>query len=148
MLASPKPLWDNCLAVIRDAVKPDQYKTWFEPIVFESYKPATKTLLLRVPSTFFYEYLEEVNRDGLSLEERLSVSYKAFTKAVAYMNTFYPDHRMDVDLLSFDADNPYYPEVLVKFPRKNFNQRKTTMKKPSKKQTNTKRKRGRPRKSE
>ena len=35
MLASPKPLWDNCLAVIRDAVKPDQYKTWFEPIVFE-----------------------------------------------------------------------------------------------------------------
>lgn len=30
MLASPKPLWDNCLAVIRDAVKPDQYKTWFE----------------------------------------------------------------------------------------------------------------------
>lgn len=99
-------------------------------------------------NAFFYEYLEEVNRDGLSLEERLSVSYKAFTKAVAYMNTFYPDHRMDVDLLSFDADNPYYPEVLVKFPRKNFNQRKTTMKKPSKKQTNTKRKRGRPRKSE
>lgn len=49
MLASPKPLWDNCLAVIRDAVKPDQYKTWFEPIVFESYKPATKTLLLRCP---------------------------------------------------------------------------------------------------
>ena len=99
-------------------------------------------------NAFFYVYLEEVNRDGLSLEERLSVSYKAFTKAVAYMNTFYPDHRMDVDLLSFDADNPYYPEVLVKFPRKNFNQRKTTMKKPSKKQTNTKRKRGRPRNSE
>ena len=66
MLASPKPLWDNCLAVIRDAVKPDQYKTWFEPIVFESYKPATKTLLLRVPSTFFYEYLEANYVDLLS----------------------------------------------------------------------------------
>ena len=25
-------------------------------------------------NAFFYEYLEEVNRDGLSLEERLSVS--------------------------------------------------------------------------
>lgn len=99
-------------------------------------------------NAFFYEYLEEVNRDGLSLEEKLNISYQAFTKAVAYMNTFYPDHRMDVDLLSFDTDNPYYPEVLVKFPRKNFNQRKTTMKKPSKKQTNSKRKRGRPRKSE
>ena len=99
-------------------------------------------------NAFFYEYLEEVNRDGLSLEERLNISYKAFTKAVAYMNTFYPDHRMDVDLLSFDIDNPYYPEILVKFPRKNFNQRKTTMKKTSKKTFSTKRKRGRPRKSE
>ena len=58
MLESPKPLWENCLAVIRDTVKPEQYKTWFEPIVFESYKPATKTLLLQVPSGYFYEYLE------------------------------------------------------------------------------------------
>ena len=99
-------------------------------------------------NAFFYEYLEEVNRDGLSLEERLNISYKAFTKAIAYMNTFYPDHRMDVDLLSFDTDNPYYLEVLVKFPRKNFAPRRTTMKNPTKKQTNSKRKRGRPRKSE
>lgn len=99
-------------------------------------------------NAFYYEYLDEVNRDGLSLEERLNISYKAFAKAIAYMNTFYPDHRMDVDLLSFDIDNPYYPEILVKFPRKNFNQRKTTIKNPSKKQTNSKRKRGRPRKSE
>ena len=99
-------------------------------------------------NAFFYEYLEEVNRDGLSLEERLNISYKSFTKAIAYMNTFYPDHRMDVDLLSFDIDNPYYPEILVKFPRKNFNQRKTTMRNPSKKTSSTKRKRGRPRKSE
>ncbi len=66
MLATPKPLWDNCLAVIRDTVKPDQYKTWFEPIVFESYKPATKTLLVRVPSTYFYEYLEANYVDLLS----------------------------------------------------------------------------------
>ena len=99
-------------------------------------------------NAFFYEYLEEVNRDGLSLEERLNISYKAFTKAIAYMNTFYPDHRMDVDLLSFDTDNPYYPEVLVKFPRKNFAPRRTTMKHSTKKQTNSKRKRGRPRQSE
>ena len=98
-------------------------------------------------NAFFYEYLEEVNRDGLSLEERLNISYKAFTKAVAYMNTFYPDHRMDVDLLGFDTDNPYYPEVLVKFPRKNLAPRKTTMRKSAKKPTSSKKKRGRPRKT-
>ena len=58
MLASPKALWDNCLTLIRQHVSEQHFNTWFKPIVFESYKPATKTLLVRVPSTFFYEYLE------------------------------------------------------------------------------------------
>ena len=66
MLASPKALWDNCLALIRENVSEQHYNTWFEPIVFESYKPATKTLLVRVPSTFFYEYLEANFVDLLS----------------------------------------------------------------------------------
>ena len=58
MLASPKALWDNCLTLIRQHVSEQHFNTWFKPIVFESYKPATKTLLVRVPSTFFYESLE------------------------------------------------------------------------------------------
>ena len=66
MLASPKALWDNCLALIRQHVSEQHYNTWFKPIVFESYKPATKTLLVRVPSTFFYEYLEANFVDLLS----------------------------------------------------------------------------------
>ena len=37
----------------------DRYNTWFKPIVFESYKPSTKTLLVQVPSPFVYEYLEQ-----------------------------------------------------------------------------------------
>ena len=66
MLASPKALWDNCLALIRENVSEQHYNTWFKPIVFESYKPATKTLLVRVTSTFFYEYLEANFVDLLS----------------------------------------------------------------------------------
>lgn len=66
MLASPKALWDNCLVLIRENVSEQHYNTWFKPIVFESYKPATKTLLVRVPSTFFYEYLEANFVDLLS----------------------------------------------------------------------------------
>ena len=66
MLASPKALWDNCLALIRENVSEQHYNTCFKPIVFESYKPATKTLLVRVPSTFFYEYLEANFVDLLS----------------------------------------------------------------------------------
>lgn len=66
MLASPKALWDNCLVLIRQNVSEQHFNTWFKPIVFESYKPATKTLLVRVPSTFFYEYLEANFVDLLS----------------------------------------------------------------------------------
>lgn len=66
MLASPKALWDNSLLFIKDSVTEQQYNTWFKPIVFESYKPSTKTLLVQVPSPFVYEYLEQNFVDLLS----------------------------------------------------------------------------------
>ena len=66
MLASPKALWDNSLLLIEDSVTEQQYNTWFKPIVFESYKPSTKTLLVQVPSPFVYEYLEQNFVDLLS----------------------------------------------------------------------------------
>lgn len=59
MPASPKALWDECLALIRENVSEQQYNTWFKPIVFESYKPQAKSLLVQVPSPFVYEYLEQ-----------------------------------------------------------------------------------------
>ena len=52
-------LWEKSLQLIKGNVTEQQYKTWFEPIVFESYSPATMTLLVQVPSPFVYEYLEE-----------------------------------------------------------------------------------------
>ena len=66
MLASPKALWDNSLLLIKDSVTEQQDNTWFKPIVFESYKPSTKTLLVQVPSPFVYEYLEQNFVDLLS----------------------------------------------------------------------------------
>ena len=66
MLASPKALWDNSLLLIKNSVTERQYNTWFKPIVFESYKPSTKTLLVQVPSPFVYEYLEQNFVDLLS----------------------------------------------------------------------------------
>ena len=59
MVNHPKALWDNCLSLIRDNVTEQQFKTWFEPIVFESYTEETRTLLVQVPSMYVYEYLEE-----------------------------------------------------------------------------------------
>ena len=56
---SHKALWDNCLHLIRQNVAEQTFKTWFEPIVFESYDAEKKTLLVQVPSPYIYEYLEQ-----------------------------------------------------------------------------------------
>ena len=59
MPKSHKVLWDDCLRIIRANVTEQQFKTWFAPIVFESYSEAEHTLLVQVPSPYVYEYLEQ-----------------------------------------------------------------------------------------
>ena len=59
MNLSPDKLWDKCLALIRENISEQQYNAWFKRTVFESYNEESKTVLLRVPSPFVYEYLEE-----------------------------------------------------------------------------------------
>ena len=59
MNLSPEQLWDKCLALIRENISEQQYNAWFKRTVFESFTKETKTVLLRVPSPFVYEYLEE-----------------------------------------------------------------------------------------
>ena len=56
---NPKALWDNCLSLIKDNVTEQQFRTWFAPIVFESYNEDSRTLLVQVPSMYVYEYLEQ-----------------------------------------------------------------------------------------
>lgn len=56
---SHKALWENCLQLIRQNVTKQIYKTWFEPITFESYNEDEKTVLVQVPSPYVYEYLEQ-----------------------------------------------------------------------------------------
>src|SRR3982751_3629869 len=50
-------IWSNCLAIIKDIVEWQHFKTWFEPIKPVSVKE--NVLIIQVPSQFFYEYLEE-----------------------------------------------------------------------------------------
>ena len=59
MQQSHQALCDNCLHLIRQNVSEQIYKTWFGPIVFESYNEQEKTVLVQLPSMFFYEYLEQ-----------------------------------------------------------------------------------------
>ena len=50
-------VWDECLSFIKDNIKPQAYKTWFEPI--KPVKLSGEALTIQVPSKFFYEWLEE-----------------------------------------------------------------------------------------
>ncbi len=50
-------LWNRCLEIIRDNVPEQTYKTWFLPITPLKYED--KTLVVQVPSQFFYEFLED-----------------------------------------------------------------------------------------
>ena len=56
---SHQALWDNCLQLIQANVTEQQYKTWFAPIVFESYSETTHELLVQLPSRYVFEYLEQ-----------------------------------------------------------------------------------------
>lgn len=66
MNSSPNKLWEESLALIKDNVSEQQYNTWFKPIRFSSFNEKTKSLLVKVPSPFVYEYLEENYVDLLS----------------------------------------------------------------------------------
>ncbi len=50
-------VWNNCLAVIRDNIPAQSFKTWFEPI--KPVKLKDSVLTIQVPSQFFYEFIEE-----------------------------------------------------------------------------------------
>ena len=59
MVNNYKAMWEQCLQLIRSNVTSQQYDTWFAPIVFESFSPESNTLLVQLPSSFVYEYLEQ-----------------------------------------------------------------------------------------
>ena len=50
-------LWKECLAIICTRVNGQSFKTWFEPIV--PLRLENNSFHIRVPSAFFYEWLEE-----------------------------------------------------------------------------------------
>ncbi|MDR1339636.1 MAG: chromosomal replication initiator protein DnaA [Prevotellaceae bacterium] len=52
-----RKIWANCLQVIKDNVNSHAYDTWFAPIVPS--RLIDNVLTIEVPTSFFYEYLEE-----------------------------------------------------------------------------------------
>ncbi|MFN5223576.1 MAG: chromosomal replication initiator protein DnaA [Bacteroidota bacterium] len=73
MQKSLEQVWENCLALIRDNVSAQNFKTWFEPI--KPVKLDNKVLTIEVPSQFVYEWLEEHYLDLLrkSIKQQLGL---------------------------------------------------------------------------
>ena len=104
---SHNALWDKCLALIKENVSEQQFKTWFSPIVFESFSDKDKTLLVQVPSPYVYEYLEEYYIDLLS-----RVLSKCFGPGVRLTYRIVADkaHGLTTDVQADDAGGIERPQ--------------------------------------
>lgn len=92
-------LWNQSLSLIQGNVSEQQYTTWFKPIVFEKFDEGTKTLLVQVPSTFVYEYLEEHYVDLLgkvltrTFGPGLRLTYRVMVDKEHETPVYYPSDR-------------------------------------------------------
>ena len=79
-------LWNRCLDVIKDNVPETTYNTLFAPIVPLKYED--KTLILQIPSQFFYEILEErfVDLIRKTLYKVIGFAAATFKRGISYIN--------------------------------------------------------------
>lgn len=93
-------MWQQCLAMIREKYGEKYHHwhdVWYGDVQFESYDPDTRTLLVRVPSKYVYEYLEmngakdirwatqEVFKTGVVLQYRIIAAEPSFGDVAAYL---------------------------------------------------------------
>ena len=121
---SHKALWDNCLQLIRQNVTEQQFKTWFEPIVFESFSESDDTLLLQVPSAYFCEYLEQYYIRLMywaltnSFRKKVKLNYRIVTdKAHKLTQDVAADQPADIDVPAPGNRANQSPNVLDATPR-------------------------------
>ena len=92
----PKQLWEECLRLIRNNIREEQFATWFAPLELVQYDKSTNELVVSVPSPFVYEYIEENFVDLLSKVLRrqfgkgVKLSYHVLTDKSHELNTVMP----------------------------------------------------------
>jgi len=56
---NPRALWASCQNYFQQNIEASEYEKWFTQVEFESYSPATCTLILSIPSNYVAQYIEE-----------------------------------------------------------------------------------------
>ncbi len=96
-----KRVWAECLEVIKDTLGPENKKAfdvWFVPIV--PLQLEGSTLLLQVPSPFFYEYIEEHYIDLLKRVIRMQLGPNGMLKYSIVMDQTIPTEPLKTTLAS------------------------------------------------
>ena len=94
-------LWNRCLQVIRDNVSEHAFNTWFKPIIPLKYE--NKTLTVEVPTSYFYEFIEDhylgLLRSVLYKEigEGTRLMYSILTDKAHHLTTNIPSTNHPVD---------------------------------------------------
>lgn len=106
MKVSPDVRWEKALVLFRENVSQQQFNTWFKPIAFESFDETKKALLVQVPSTFVYEYLEENYVDLLS-----KVLHRTFCEGISltYRVVTDKEHNLSQDIEADPTDASLVP---------------------------------------
>ncbi len=95
-------IWQKCLAIIRDNIDTSAFNTWFAPIIPLSYE--NDTLLLQVPTQYFYEFIEDRYIDLVALAlKNVTKRDTRLRYRVAYDKT---DNRQTVEVASVNAIRP------------------------------------------
>jgi chromosomal replication initiator protein len=91
MNSNSRQLWEKSLEIIKANITEQQYNAWFKPIAFESYNDETRSLLVQVPTSYVYEYLEENFVDLISkvlqrvFGEGVRLSYRIVTDSTNHI---------------------------------------------------------------
>jgi chromosomal replication initiator protein len=95
-------VWQNCLEIIRRSIKPQSFRTWFEPI--KPIKLSGSILTLQVPNKFFYEWLEENFIDILKLALHKEIGSEARLEYQILMNNTHQVGKLSEAIPAQEAD--------------------------------------------
>jgi chromosomal replication initiator protein len=91
--------WSECLELIRPHIRPLTFNTWFEPILPKRLE--SSLLTLEVPSTYFYEWIEEHYFDLLQTALRQVLGEEARLQyTVSVLKQELPPHTMNGNMYS------------------------------------------------
>ena len=101
-------VWNECLGFIRDNLTGKEgenaFKIWFEPIV--PVKLDANTLIIQVPSQFFFEWLEQSYADGLKDAIRLTLGPNACLQYSIVMDSSISESPITTNIPSSGRQSP------------------------------------------